>query len=315
MSLLSRYRAPIALIAALLTLGTSSAAPAAPQLISPSCGDTIGPGGSWRLATELLCASDAAALTIVGPTKLDLAGATITCGTTNNDAVGIEITGAGARVANGFVAGCREGIRGDGDDHVVRSVSVSQFGYQGIVLVGNRGSLVGNRVVDAQGDAFAGYTVNGSGNALRANVFRDSRSSFTSRAFAVGGDANKIVKNVVERARHGYGFRIAGDGNIAKDNVVGASTFSGVFLTGDGNRASGNTIRRVTGDDVFEVQGTNAVVRANLIADWNTEDRLGFILTGSGHRLIDNVAVTCTAAGYLIEATDVVQRGNVTHCP
>jgi hypothetical protein len=56
------------------------------------------------------------------------------------------------------------------------------------------------------------------------------------------------------------------------------------------------------------------VVRHNLAANWHDDSFAGFRLGGSGHKLINNIAVTCENSGYVIDATDVTESGNQQVC-
>src|SRR5882724_6961658 len=147
---MSTARIWIAAIAAAL-IGHAPLAAASSQLITPHCGQTIGPGGSWRLAAGMICGGATSALRIVGPTRVDMAGSTIKCQDGNRQ-TGVEITGTGARVSAGFVDGCGTsvGILGSGG-HSVIGFHVSEFNPAAFNVVGN-GNVLEDNVADESRD-------------------------------------------------------------------------------------------------------------------------------------------------------------------
>lgn len=118
-----------------LTLLASSGASNPAHAIS--CGDTLGPGGSFKLDVDLVdCPRDAPALTIVGPVRVNMAGHSVSCGEDANDS-GIEITGRRARLSNGEVTGCVDGVLASGlGQHVIWKVTSTQNSNYGFRLVG-----------------------------------------------------------------------------------------------------------------------------------------------------------------------------------
>ena len=88
-----------------------------------ACGDTLGPGGAAALADDLVCDASPA-LTIVGPFALNLNKFTISC--TADDAIGIDVTGVGARVRDGTISDCAKGVVVEGGGrHELRRLTVT----------------------------------------------------------------------------------------------------------------------------------------------------------------------------------------------
>ena len=93
------------------------AGPATAEVVN--CGAVLGPGGSFKLGRNLEC-DTAPALIVVGPTQLNLKGFTVTCVRASEDdplTNGIEVTGQNAKLQNGLVTGCHNGVVVAGDGH------------------------------------------------------------------------------------------------------------------------------------------------------------------------------------------------------
>ena len=88
----------------MLAMGVGSAFLATPAEPAPmSCGQTLGPGGSFTLDASLSGCSETAL--VVVSAQLNLNGHTVSC--SSEAATGIRIQGTGSRVTNGTVTGVR----------------------------------------------------------------------------------------------------------------------------------------------------------------------------------------------------------------
>jgi hypothetical protein len=78
-----------------------------------SCGDTLGPGGSYVLDADVMnCPAESVGLHIVGPVDVDLNGHTVACATVGSIfTIAIEVTGKKAQVHNGKIATCYVGVQ------------------------------------------------------------------------------------------------------------------------------------------------------------------------------------------------------------
>ena len=203
------------LAACILGLLTLPQAAAEPTPISVECGDTIGPGGSWRITEDIgPCEPVGPALRIVGPVRVDLAGHTIDCGHDFelDQPLGLDIAGRGARVSNGTIDQCRRGVRVRGEGrHRVTDVT---FGH----LHGLAYEVVSDRN-------------------LVANVSWTGRS----QGALVSGHRNRIVRNRFGYRAERYGIRVTGDSNRIARNDIDAEDY-GVELLGDDNRLYRNKI-------------------------------------------------------------------------
>src|SRR5262249_28789156 len=98
-----------------------------------SCGDTLGPGGTFTLTTNLNCSIPGNyALHIVGPVTVDLKGHTLTCANTNT--FGIHVTGNTATVKNGTITGCGHGVVLDSSKDKLSYLIVQGYNYDGFII-------------------------------------------------------------------------------------------------------------------------------------------------------------------------------------
>ena len=106
------------------------------ETIIPECGQTIGPGGHYKLDADLDCSDPITtsgldvALTVVGPVTLDLRGHSI-IGYVNLD--GIILDGEKAKIRKGTLTGFYNGVVVEGDGHhkifKVEAVENDEWGF------------------------------------------------------------------------------------------------------------------------------------------------------------------------------------------
>ena len=87
------------------------------------CGSTLGPGGSYRLVSDVgPCKNVGEALTLEGPVEVDLNEVTVSCATKleageSSPYAGIDVEGKRVKLYNGTVQDCEDGVILDGDGH------------------------------------------------------------------------------------------------------------------------------------------------------------------------------------------------------
>lgn len=253
------------------------------------------------------CGGASPALRVVGPTRLDMDSAVIQC-QAHDRATGVEISGSGARVKNGVIDRCEFGVRVVGDGHKVSGMLVSLFEEDAFQVTGNGNELERN-VADESNDG-QGYVIGGDANTLRENVFRASIGTFNEFAFSIGGDANKIIGNIVN-ATYEEGFSVGGDRNVLNGNRVIRSGQTGIVVGGTANRVLRNTVRH-TGRSGYQVNGELNVVKGNMLSDWDDGNFNGYDISGSG-RFVDNIAAGCGVGPFSVDAA-VAQDGNRNVC-
>lgn len=185
---------------------------------------------------------------------------------------------------------------------------VSLFEEDAFQVTGNGNEL--ERNVADESDDGQGYVIGGDANTLRENVFRASIGTYNEFAFSIGGDANKIIGNIVN-ATYEEGFSVGGDRNVLNGNRVIRSGQTGIVVGGAANRVLRNTVRD-TGRSGYQVHGELNVVKGNMLSDWDDGNFNGYDISGSG-RFVDNIAVGCGVAPFSVEAA-VTQDGNRNVC-
>jgi parallel beta-helix repeat protein len=311
-----------------------TAAIAVADPVAPSCGATVGPGGSYELTADVGPCDPALgpALNLVGPVTVDMGGHAVTCAGSTELTRGIGVSGAGAALANGAVTGCDQGVEllGDGG-HRVERVTVTGYTERGfgISAHGDGNVVARNRVrtcLDGSLDeeSAIAITVQGDGNVLRRNVIRPNSCGSgiviggddnaitgndvgvaTEDGYVVNGSRNTLKRNVLEYA-HFFGFAVAGADNVLARNVVRRSNNRPAFrIDGESAQIRRNTAQRA-GWSGFEVHGDDHVVEGNVAVDGDA----GFYAVGTGLRIEGNVAVRNVEGGFAIDGTGNTFTGN-----
>lgn len=98
---------------------------ATPATGQPTCGGTVGPGGTVTMTADIVACAVDAALRVGGTVVLDMAGHLVTCDANAPFVVGLAVEGRGTTVRNGTVGGCAfpVAVAGDGQ-HKIRNVMV-----------------------------------------------------------------------------------------------------------------------------------------------------------------------------------------------
>jgi len=234
----STVRGLIAPAAALACLLSWAAHPVQAQL---ACGDTIPPGGDVSLDGDIDgCLGPEPALTIEGPVKVNLHGFRISCAA---DIIGIEVIGDHARITNGTVANCTDGIElsGEGRHKVFRMQVTSDpdaaNGSRGFRVVSDRNYLVANLARRFNGE---GFRIQGSDNRIAFNVARRNAD----HGFRVDEDRN-LLSNNISVSNGAEGFRLDGSDNRLVDNIAFNNQDEGFRIRdGQDNVLLGNRARR-----------------------------------------------------------------------
>ena len=222
------------------------------------CGDEITEDAA--LESSLECDTNPA-LTVVGPASLDLAGFTVFC--TANVADGIHLSG-NARLEDGAVFGCNDGVRIEGNSAVVTNVTARDNARYGFDVFGVDVLLVGNEATLNDSDGFYvvsdgarlinniasqnknGFWVNGIESVITGNLASDNRRDGI-RVIRISPKTT-VTGNTTVRNR-GNGIKIRSRLNQVYQNTVNSNRKAGIVLTEGarnnfiiGNDATGNGI-------------------------------------------------------------------------
>jgi hypothetical protein len=229
-----------------------------------------------KLNKDLSCdCTSAAALTVVGPARLDLDDHTVSCHSGDeDDKPVIDLIGNGARLANGSVSHYgvdRPGVcvQVRGDDHGVFDVITSQC-FTCIRVIGNRNKV---KNCDATRSPETGIAVRGNGNRVEHNFVKYAGES----GVVACGKNNRIGNNLVKNPGDGIyisascgasdgtevvgnrvkysdydGIHIGANKCVVKGNLSEDSGDSGIGVRGSGNILSGNTAKGSRRFDLFD---------------------------------------------------------------
>ena len=268
------------------------------ETVSVECGQTIGPGGYFRLDADLDCSDPAtasgfeAALMVVGPVTLDLRGHSI-IGHSGLD--GILVDGEKVNIRNGTVTGFYNGVvlGGDGQHKVFRINAVDNVEW--------------------------GFAVYSDDNRLTFNRANDNGDN----GFYFMSNNNWFVKNRAERnGDEGfYGPAEAGRNKIFMNRAIG-NLQDGIQVVGNENRVMHNFAKDNGYDengkvynggyDGFEIDGDLNFVYKNRSLN-NSQN--GFELDGQANKMFKNMALQNQEYGLFVEdksdVTDNVISRNI----
>ncbi len=202
-----------------------------------ACGDVLTGPGSFKLEQDLLCATTPA-LTVRDGATLDLGGHTVRCADLGN---GIAVAGEGARLLNGRVTDCNDGVSLSGSGHLVKRVR-SAFNVRGFLA---EDGLDGARLHDnsAEFNGAGGFLVFGDDNVLTRNA---SFGNGDTAVFVIG-NGNTLSRNATNGNCIAGGcaaaYVIGGDDNdVSRNTATGEDT--GFLLTSGFGGASGNELSK-----------------------------------------------------------------------
>jgi len=103
------------------------------------CGDVL-EGGAFKLTGDIVCESGDAAITLKDRARLNLNGYAVRCNQTK--LIGIVLAGSEAKVINGSVSECRDGIVVTGDRNLIMDVAADNNERRGIRIDGGNENLL-----------------------------------------------------------------------------------------------------------------------------------------------------------------------------
>ena len=250
------------------------------EAITVSCGQTLGPStGTLYLENNVgPCDGASAAITLIGPVRLDLNGHTVSCQDTDGDALvpnGIALQGPRALVRNGTVNRCSVGVLVSGDHNRVASVSISDSRRNAILVEGNFNVLTRNFVNTA---GAAAVDVSGDRNILHENVVRRGTV-----AYLVTGDYNNLRGNVGRSS--GDGFVISGQRPTLVSNFAMFNFGRGFWILPSGCilHTNGAVLNDREG---FFIQSSDCILRGNSSGN----NLYGIVVGGFNNAMIGNGA-------------------------
>jgi parallel beta-helix repeat protein len=254
----------------------------------PNCGDTIGPNQSVTLAGDLgpcNASTEAFALKVVGPATLNLGGFTVECDEADRPD-GIVIEGEKAKVLNGEVLDCENGIviGGTGESkHKVKKVMTQNNALIGFLVQSDKNKLIRNQAEDN----VVGFVVNGDENKLVRNVA--DMNDFC--GFEIAGEDNQLKRNEATQNTSLGGFGIFGENNQLVANTADDNNEDGFFVDDSGVN-TGLIKNTATNNDEagFRVQGDSGLLKKNR-AENNDRHGIQVQNEGSENLIIKNTAL------------------------
>jgi len=233
---------------------------ATPALADVSCGSSVGRGETVTLTADVGPCDGVDAVIVVDSGTLDLGGHTVRCADTNLDGdlpQGVVLTGRKAKLVNGTVAGCSNGVglAGDGK-HSVQGVTVTASTDDGIDIArGDKNRITGcttsnngsdglyvrtdkNRVTDhvTSMNGEDGVDIPSSGDKNKLLRLRAERNAGS--GIEVGGSKNKVISGTATQ-NGGDGFLLGGSKNKVRGGVSSGSGETDI------QGCSGNSVKKL----------------------------------------------------------------------
>jgi hypothetical protein len=226
------------LVARVTMLGMAIIVTRASPAAAVGCGDVLSGPGSFRLDQDLLC-DTTTALTVRDGATLDLRGHTVTCAADLDN--GIVLAGRGARLLNGMVTGCNDGVALSGSRHLVKRVR-SAFNVRGFVAEDGLAAARLDRN-SAEYNRAGGFLIVGTDNV----IIRNAAFGNGDVAILIIGDGHTLSRNATNGNCIVGGctaaYVIAGDDNAVSRNTATGEDTGFLVMSGD-DGATGNTLRR-----------------------------------------------------------------------
>jgi len=240
-----------------------------------SCGDTIGPGGTFTLTSNLNC-SDNPALTVGGPVIIDLNGYIVECQSNLND--GIIVQGKAAQVKNGTVQGCSNGIIVEGvGSHQLRNLNArsNDLGF----LVNSNNNRLYDNTSTTSGALFSVF-----GN---KNRFIDNTACNADKGFLIEGNNNRLYLNTINDTKTDS-VTVLGNNNQIIENTI-TNSEKGISVVGDNNQITDNTASDIGPEEGFSIWGNNNLLKRNISNNGVTGIQVQ--LDSQNNTIRDNVAI------------------------
>lgn len=157
-----------------------------PQGWAIECGDIL-KGGNYKLIKNVMCDSssgDGPAITLDSDSTLDLNGFAILCNDTKRE--GVKLQGNKAKVHDGVISGCQNGIVVNGMKHELKHLLVINNGRDGVIITESDNNWI--KDVQTNFNTRTGF------NIVRSNNNRVDDSSATNngrQGFKIDGRANE----------------------------------------------------------------------------------------------------------------------------
>jgi len=253
------------------------------------CGAVLGPGGTFTLNADVgPCDDDSgpAAIVVISAT-LDLKGHTVSCQDFDWDGVpdGIVLLGQGARVKNGTVAGCAEGVwvLGAGKN-TVENIDAHSSTYDGIHVDSSRNTVKGN-ITHNNGED--GVHIDSDNNRVEHNssysndddgfdidgglgknqLFSNWAGWNDDDGFDVDTDDNRLSDNTASWNRHGFDVD-GGDLNVLQSNWATHNLEGIIVADTSKNQVLGNTVTDNTYDGInLRLGAYGTLVKSNAVHD------------------------------------------------
>jgi parallel beta-helix repeat protein len=257
--------------------------------ITLSCGQTLGPSsGTFLLDSDVgPCDDVSAAITLVGPVRLDLNGHTVSCQDLNGDTdvpIGIALQGSRTLARNGAVDGCSIGVSLVGSNGRIESIALSANDL-GVAVEGDFNVLTRNSVDDGTDTSFV---VIGNRNLLHENV-----AAHGIEGFFLLGDNNNLRGNIAE-FNFGAGFDLHGFRATLVENVAQFVGAQGFNVSSNGCLMRNNEAVGNAGEGFFLVTNTH-----DCILRFNSAEGNAFGIRAATNTL-DNAITGNTALGNTI---------------
>lgn len=196
------------------------------------CGSTILPGERVQLDRNIgPCSAETGGILVLGPATLDLNGHSVTClvsADPQDVPVGIRLAGERARLKNGSVLACLDGVTlTSAGKHKVTSVTAAFNHKDGFGLYSDRNVLKHN---EALSNGHRGISVYERRNTVKRNRVEDNGWD----GIYLRGSEHKVIRNEI-RSHSGsgigvsdYGFLPGGPSKILR-NVVSGSGIADLY--------------------------------------------------------------------------------------
>jgi parallel beta-helix repeat protein len=260
------------------------------------CGNTLGPGGSAALDSNVEPCGGAFALKVIGPFTLDLKDFWVICDGAND---GIVVEGSGARIKNGGVADCdNHGVilKGTGG-HRIEKVISRENGFDGFKADG--GSHNNDFIMNTATDNFHGFAILSNGNKLERNTAtRGEQDGF----HLDNASFNKFEKNTaIDNPEDGFDICGGCNNNEFHKNSATGGGDNNYRVNGNDNEFYENSAIG-SGDNGYRVSGNNNEFGKNTAISNRVN---GFFITGDFNIFYHN-----TATGHREEGFDINNGGD-----
>jgi parallel beta-helix repeat protein len=209
------------------------------------CGDTVGPTGLYILESDIGPCDDGygpAALNVKGPVTLLMKGFVVRCEDVNENGEvpkGIVVTGTKARIINGTVSGCDDGMLFDGGKgwHTVQNIKAVNNEDDGFDVKSNNNRFIGN---SANNNGDKGFALDGTGNTLLGNTSNYNHD----HGVDIDGDRNHLYRG---KANHNDkdGIHLdEGNSAIVTGYTSRNNADDGMEVNSSGNWIAGNKINK-----------------------------------------------------------------------